>query len=219
MKNKKIKLNLKNRYILYGTLGVIIAAIFTLSIVYAALSVTLNIEGNATVNSAEWGISITEEDMSEAMTEEAISYGYKILDKNYIGRGDGKLIKKATISGTTISGIEVSLTKPGDIVFGAYKVTNIGNIPMKVESIKHNAANISSSTNNQSDIAWIYQSIEGDVGMDSLSVGDILCPGESDSMLFIVGIKEDITSVPSSTLTIANLGVTVNFVQADQNEC
>ena len=59
MKNKKIKLNLKNRYILYGTLGVIIAAIFTLSIVYAALSVTLNIEGNATVNSAEWGISIT----------------------------------------------------------------------------------------------------------------------------------------------------------------
>ena len=55
-----------NKKYLYLILGVVVICICGLTIVYAALSVTLNIMGNAQINSANWGIEIKEYEMTSS---------------------------------------------------------------------------------------------------------------------------------------------------------
>lgn len=48
----------KDRKTLYMILGIVLLSVFSLTIVYAALSVTLNITGNAEVVASNWDIHL-----------------------------------------------------------------------------------------------------------------------------------------------------------------
>lgn len=208
-----------NKKYLYLILGVVVMCICGLTIVYAALSVTLNIMGNAQINSASWGIEIKEYEMTSSDISGVINEGGIVLDNNMVGFGSAALIKPATISGTTVSGLEVSVMKPGDTLMGLYEVTNIGSIPMKIVSIERYTPNIVSLNNNTSDIEWVENNLLFDTGMDSTGVGSIYCPGKGDDLLFIVQIPSEVSTLPSGAVTLSNLGIKINFEQVDTSEC
>ena len=92
-------------------LGVLLLSVFGLSIAYAILNVTLNINGSAKVTSADWDISI---DNVSIVTE-----------------GSASVIKEPVVDGTEIKDFNVSLTKPGDAIFITFYVTNNGSIDAK----------------------------------------------------------------------------------------
>ena len=208
-----------NKKYLYLILGVVVICICGLTIVYAALSVTLNIMGNAQINSANWGIEIKEYEMTSSDISSVINEGSIVLDNNMVGYGSAALIKPATISGTIVSGLEVSVMKPGDALMGLYEVTNIGSIPMKIVSIERYTPNIVSLNNNTSDIEWVENNLFFDAVMDGTVVCSIYCPGKGDVLLFFVHIPSEVSTLPSGAVTLSNLGVKINFEQADISEC
>lgn len=221
---------------LYITLSVMIISVFTLTIAYAVLSTTLNITGSAEISGSSWGITISKYDIignsdipEEQIRAEAEFLGWKLYYNGY-AIGDAELIKEPTISGTTISDIKTSLTKPGDAIVFYYTVTNNGTIPAKVDSIVKNSPVFSSSTNNASDIELVSNNWFSDVDLYSnvddfgtldggLDVGYILCPGETIYFEYGAVIEETATAVPSSNITVSNLGGSINFVQAAKNAC
>ena len=224
MKKRRI-----NKRILYIILSIIIISVFTLTIAYAVLSTSLNITGSAEISGSSWGLTISEVDITNVLPEYMTNYysnnGAKIQG-NEIVFGDAQIIKKPTIIETSSTDGSYSLTKPGDGVFLSYVLTNNGSIPAKLDLADYIEPNITSSTNNTVDIEWVNENLSGGILIfksimddDYFTEGNILCPGNSIHLLIILGINENATSVPSSTLTIENIGMILNFVQADQNEC
>ena len=53
---KRLNFNIKDRKVLTLGLCMILVCVFTLTIVYAALSAVLTISGNARVSAADWDI-------------------------------------------------------------------------------------------------------------------------------------------------------------------
>ena len=109
--------------------------------------------------------------------------------------------------------------KPGDTLMGIYEVTNIGSIPMKIVSIERYTPNIVSLNNNTSDIEWVENNLFFDAGMDGTGVGSIYCPGKGDVLLFFIHIPSEVSTLPSGAVTLSNLGIKINFEQADISEC
>ena len=92
-----------------------IISVFTLTIAYAVLSTTLNITGSAEISGSSWNITVNKYDFSSDFTEDEINDGWKYY-YNGFAVGDAELIKEPTISGTTISNMQISFTKPGDLI-------------------------------------------------------------------------------------------------------
>ena len=148
MKIKKI-----NRKQLIHTFIFALFCVFDLTVAYAALSNTLNINGSAQVNSSEWSLTVTEDDISSWGNSIFSSIG-KVINGNAVTFGNGAVIKKPTISGTTLNGFEFSLTKPGDEVALYYKITNTGTIPDVFKTYSFSEPTIISSVDNNNDVIW-----------------------------------------------------------------
>ena len=215
-----------NRRVLSIVLCLVLIAVFSLTIAYAALNAVLNISGNANVTASDWSLKIEKLDVMSIMSEEDLAMCSSELTcvDNYIYFGDVTIEKFPVVAGTSIKDFAVSLTKPGDGVEFCYTITNNGSIPAKLESINYKTPQITSSTNNQNDIAWgtknfQYDSIIEDISDgSSIEIGDVLCPGDSKMLFFVTGVWITDT-VSSSKLSISNLGTDYVFVQADKNLC
>ena len=204
-----------------------IISVFTLTIAYAVLSTTLNITGSAEISGSSWNITVNKYDFSSDFTEDEINDGWKYY-YNGFAVGDAELIKEPTISGTTISNMQISFTKPGDLITLTYEVTNNGTIPAKIESIIQNTPSFSSSTNNASDLELISNNFLSEFALlpednfnwvDKLDTGYVLCPGETIYLDYSALFDDNATAVSSSNITISNLGGSINFVQADKSTC
>lgn len=208
-----------------------IISVFTLTIAYAVLSTTLNITGTAEISGSSWNITVNKYDIFSNLTEEEIendiNNGFKYY-YNGFAFSDAELIKEPTISGTTISNMQISFTKPGDLIDLCYTVTNNGTIPAKIESIIQNTPSFSSSTNNASDLELISNNFYSGFALlpednfnwvNELDAGYVLCPGETIYLDFVASFDYNATAVSSSNITISNLGGSINFVQADKSTC
>lgn len=102
-----------NRKVLYTVLGILMASVLTLTVVYAALSTTLNINGNAEVTAASWDIYLDNVMLNSGSATSNIP---TIIDKI-----------TATFSTT--------LTKPGDYYMFMIDVVNNGSIDAMINSI------------------------------------------------------------------------------------
>lgn len=221
MKRKKV-----NRKQLIHTFVFALFCVFGLTVAYSALSTTLNISGSAQVNSSEWSFTVTENNVSEWAPDFGDSK-FTVLG-NMIAYDTGSVVKKPTISGTTLSGFELSLVKPGDIVRIYYLVTNIGSIPAMYKSITNSTPTITSSTGNSSDVTWAQNNvvIESNVAamssegyLETVLPGDtVVCPGQS--VIVQVGARvADVDSIPTGAVTFSNINTEVIFDQTDSNYC
>ena len=221
MKRKKI-----NRKQLIRTFIFALFCVFGLTVAYSALSTTLNISGSAQVNSSEWSFTVMENNVSEWVPDFGDSKF--TVSGNMIAYDTGSVVKKPTISGTTLSGFELSLVKPGDIVRIYYLVTNTGSIPAIYKSITNSTPTITSSTGNSSDVTWaqnnvVIESNVADISSEGyletvLPGGTVVCPGES--VIVEVGARvADVDSIPTGAVTFSNINTEVIFEQTDSNYC
>ena len=215
-----------NRRVLSIVLCLVLIAVFSLTIAYAALNAVLNISGNANVTASDWSLKIEKLDIMSVMSEEDLarcSSEFTCVD-NYIYFGDVTIEKFPVVSGTSIKDFAFSLTKPGDEVYLAFKVTNNGTIPAKLSSITNSIPHIESSNNNTSDVIWGETNIVFNGNMwknfsSQFPVDSILCPGDAAQLQVYLIIPEDVKTIPSSGLIISNLETKIVFEQVDKSVC
>ena len=206
------------RKTLIACLILLVICIIGLSVVYATLSVSLNIDGSGTINASNWDISL--------------SYikGTKT--------GSASFTTPST-SGSTITNYSVSLTKPGDSVSLFFRVHNNGTLNGEIVSIISNVPNCVSSGGNLTDeelicdnlnidFAYYYSGYNYDV-----AIGDVInteggtCLNEfgssdddfsSTDIVLTISLDSSMNTVSSSGVTISNLSHELIYTQTDK-EC
>ena len=197
----------------------LIVAVLGLTVAFAALSQTLTINGTANVDAASWDIHF-----------ETIS-----SNKN----GDATINDFPHIAGTSITRINVTLTKPNDGVEFRTRIVNDGTVDAKIDSVEISPLCEIGSPVESCDWNNDGQVTEEDVqkvndnlffliaydGGISLKKNDTLNAGETKQINISVAyykvtnsedgiIIEEATELPARDLQFNNLSVTINYVQA-----
>lgn len=209
----------KQRKIKVLSVVALIVAVLGLTVAFAALSQTLTINGTANVDAASWDIHF-----------ETIS-----SNKN----GDATINDFPHIAGTSITRINVTLTKPNDGVEFRTRIVNDGMVDAKIDSVEISPLCEIGSTvescdwNNDGQVTEedvqkvndnLFFSIAYDGGI-SLKKNDTLNAGETKQINISVAyykvtnsedgiIIEEATELPARDLQFNNLSVTINYVQA-----
>lgn len=106
----------KQRKIKTISVVALIVAVLGLTVAFAALSQTLTINGTANINTASWDIHF-----ENLMKEE---------------QGDATINEEPVVNKTTITGINVTLTKPNDVAMFFVDVVNDGTINAQIDSVE-----------------------------------------------------------------------------------
>ena len=101
-------------------LVVLIVGLVSMTVAYAALTQTLTIESSAKINNTKWDIEIT--DFAEVPNQ----------TNNVGGTSEVLVTGPTSTSGTTISGLEVTFKKPGDVAKFTFNLKNKGDINAKL---------------------------------------------------------------------------------------
>ena len=171
---------------------VLLIVIAGLTVAFAALSTTLNINGTAYLDAAKWGIKF--ENLSEPV---------KVGTVTTTGTAKIEETKSAEING-----INVSLSTPGDKVVYTVDLVNEGTINAKIDKIEKTKL----TSGQQKYLTFKVTDKDG----REVSEGDILSAGETRSITITIEFIKDLTKedLPASTSTIS-LSYKLNFVQTD----
>ena len=212
----------KERKIKVLSVVALIIAVLGLTVAFAALSETLTINGTASVDAASWDIHF------ENLRIDAY--------------GDGSIMGEPEISGTTISNLNMKVTKPNDVSSILVDIKNGGTINAKISSV-----DVSTLCTLQSPVESCDWDNDGEVTEQDiekvnnnisfvmfynedgalLKENDTLDSGESKKIGIglvyfkyseINGKYEDITEateLPKRDLQFNDLSITINYVQAD----
>lgn len=200
--------------------SIFFVSVISLSIVYAALSTTLNISGSSEVVASSWNITLKENDLS--FVPESVRDIF-IINGNSVILGGGTINNKPTINGTRLETFSVSVSKPGDAAALYYDITNNGTIPAILSKIVY--SDFSYSASNPNDIEWvksnlrIYNGNFVEISEDIFEEGDVLCPGQTELILVGAEISLDVTNIPTGSVTISGINTTLEFVQGDLSLC
>lgn len=222
MKRKKI-----NRSILFLSLCGIFVTIVAMSVVYAALSSKLLIDGSAEIPNSSFGLKVEEYLVNDVYGDDYVqdcqSFG-AYCESNYVIIGKGQVVNKPTLSGTSINNFKISVQMPGDTVGLVYKIINNGTIPVKLSNVVGSTPKITSLNNNSSDIDWVNTNVEfvsmlEDLEGTDIQMNNILCPGDIWMLTFGAVVPDTVTTLPSGAVEISNLGISYEFLQTDQYLC
>ena len=174
---------------------VLLIVVAGLTVAFAALSTTLNINGTAYLDAAKWGIKF-----------ENLSSPTKIGSATTTGTAKIEETKAAEITG-----MNVSLSTPGDKVTYTVDLVNKGTINAKIDKIEKTEL----TSEQQKYLTFKITDKEG----KEVSEGDILSAGETRNLIITIEFIKDLTKedLPTSTSTIS-LSYKLNFVQTDDNE-
>jgi len=172
---------------------VLLIVVAGLTVAFAALSATLNINGTAYLDAAKWGIRF-----------ENLSSPTKIGSATTTGTAKIEETKAAEITG-----INVSLSTPGDKVTYTVDLVNKGTINAKIDNIEKTVL-----TSEQQ--RYLTFKVADQNGKE-VSEGDILSAGETRNLTITIEFIKDLTKedLPKRTSTIS-LSYKLNFVQTDE---
>ncbi|MBQ1496157.1 MAG: hypothetical protein IIZ40_02230 [Bacilli bacterium] len=195
-------------------IAILIVAIVSMSVVYALLSQTLNINTSAkVVKSNSWNVFFDSTSISEPTL-----VGYAEVEEG----------KELQISGTTtLQNLEVTLKAPGDSVTYTFEVKNTGAIDAKISTVElPNLANATyqSANNVTSDINLVkqylrysltYASDEAETSYrgKALATDDTLSKNSSRKLKLTISYDSSATDIPSEAVTVSGLNARVNYVQ------
>ena len=191
MKNRENlkKIFNRDRKTLYTILSILLVSVLVLTVAYASLSTTLNINGNAEVTAASWDIYL---DNVQLNSQSATTTAPTITDS-----------KTATFSTT--------LTKPGDYYMFTIDVVNNGTIDAMINSI--------TKTPELSDTQKKYLNyvIEYQNG-NTITTKQLVEKKSFIRIKVKVQFREDISAsdLPTAAETL-NLSFKVNYVQSDDS--
>ena len=172
---------------------VLLIVIAGLTVAFAALSTTLNINGTAYLDAAKWGIKF--KNLSEPVSVGTAST-----------TGTAKIEEAKSAE---INGINVGLSTPGDKVTYKVDLVNEGTINAKIDNIEKTVL-----TSEQQ--RYLIFKVTDNNGKE-VSEGDILSAGETKNLTITVEFIKDLTKedLPKQTSTIS-LSYKLNFVQTDE---
>ena len=174
---------------------VMLIVVAGLTVAFASLSSVLNIKGTAYLDAAKWGIKF--QNLSEPVSV-----------------GKATTTGKAKIEETKsaeITGINVSLSIPGDKIVYTLDLVNEGTINAKID-------NIEKTELTEEQQKYLTFKITYANGLE-VSEGDILSKGETKKLIITIEFIKDLTKedLPTSTSTIS-LSYKLNFVQTDEEK-
>ena len=171
---------------------VLLIVFMGLTIAFAALSATLNINGTAYLDAAKWGIRF-----------ENLSSPTKIGSATTTGTAKIEQTKAAEITD-----INVSLSIPGDKIVYTVDLVNKGTINAKIDNIEKTQL----TSEQQRYLTFKVTDKDG----YEIKQGDILEKGETKKITITIEFIKDLTKedLPKQTSTIS-LSYKLNFVQTD----
>ena len=213
----------KERKIKIISLCALLVAVLGLTVAFAALSQTLTINGNATVDTASWDIHFEKTSGKETEVEGAATF------------------TEPTLSGTAIENFSATLTKPGDSVTYYFDIVNKGTVDAVVSSstINNNylycLGSTQSSSNwekckvwdfdnngtlNVADSSVFYTLFDYNIYyVDSgkkLTSRDTLNAGETKHMKLVIEYRYEATELPKNNLTLTTSDpITITYEQYD----
>ena len=172
---------------------VLLIVIVGLTVAFAALSTTLNINGTAYLDAAKWGIRF-----------ENLSSPTKIGSATTTGTAKIEESKAAEITG-----MNVGLSIPGDKIVYTVDLVNKGTINAKID-------NIEKTVLTQEQQRYLTFKVTDKNGYE-IKQGDILEKGETKKITITIEFIKDLTKedLPKQTSTIS-LSYKLNFVQTDE---
>ena len=204
----------KERRIKTLSIMALIVAVLGLTVAFAALSQTLTITGTASIpnGTSTWNVhfdttyGVNGVDVSQTSSN-GTSYGQ---------HGD------ITVSGTSISGINAILTKPGESVTYGFQVKNEGNADAKISNFSlpdlvcSSSVDVSSFCNENIQVSLKYD--EPDNKSDVKDTDVLLAHSSRKMVLKIEFVKKETTqTLPSDDVSISfgseNSSITINYVQ------
>ena len=187
MYKKGLKYFFSNRKALYIILAIVLISISTLTIVYAALSVTLNITGTADISSASWDVHL-----------DNVNVNTQSVSGN-----------APTISGGTTATFSTKLEVPGDFYEFTIDVVNEGTIDAMIESI------VKTPTLTTTQAKYLKYEVEYQNG-ESINTRQLVKKDDFVRLKVRVEFRNDITpsDLPKTSETL-NLSFTVVYVQSD----
>ena len=172
---------------------VLLVVIAGLTVAFAALSATLNINGTAYLDAAKWGIKF-----------ENLSSPTKIGSATTTGTAKIEETKSAEITG-----INVGLSTPGDKVTYTVDLVNEGTINAKIDNIEKTVL----TSEQQKYLTFKVTDKSG----NEVSEGDILSAGETRNLTITIEFIKDLSKEDLSTSTSTiSLSYKLNFVQTDE---
>ena len=172
---------------------VLLIVVAGLTVAFAALSTTLNINGTAYLDAAKWGIKFKN-----------LSSPIKIGSATTTGTAKIEEAKSAEITG-----INVGLSTPGDKVTYTVDLVNEGTINAKIDNIEKTVL-----TSEQQ--RYLTFKVTDDES-NEIKEGVILSAGELKKITITIEFIKDLAKedLPTSTSTIS-LSYKLNFVQTDE---
>ena len=203
-----------DRKILYVIFIILLFLIVSLTVIYAALSVVLNITGIGVLNASNWNILLSNSSNNKYANSCTGSATYT----------------NPVITGTTIAGYSVSLAKPGDSVILFFDINNNGTLNGEITSIINGTPLCVSSTGNMVDAQLVCDNLNVSFSYmngEEILVGDVMNPADnicsasgdfysSSYLKLVISLKSSMSSVPSSSVTISNLSHDLVFSQTDK---
>ena len=183
----------KERSVKLLIISILFMLIAGLTVAFAALSTTLNINGTAYLDAAKWGIRF-----------ENLSSPTKIGSANVTGTAKIEETKSAEITG-----MNVGLSIPGDKVVYTVDLVNKGTINAKID-------NIEKTVLTEEQQRYLTFKVTDKNGYE-IKQGDILEKGETKKITITIEFIKDLTKedLPKQTSTIS-LSYKLNFVQTDE---
>ncbi len=176
------------------TIVALCVAVICLSVAYAAMSQTLKVSGNAEMSGADWNVHFAN---VRATTTGAATY------------------TMPTVSSTQLKDFGVVLSKPGDSVTFSFDIVNDGNLNAVLSTLTKNTPECN-SLSSESDSQIVCNNITYTLKYEddsSVEVGDGLAKDTYSSVKLKLAYDEDATEVPTSTVNISNLDVTLIYNQ------
>lgn len=177
----------RDRKTLYIILSIVLISIFSLTIVYAALSVTLNIQGSAKVSSANWDIHLD---------------NVKVTNGSVSGTDP-------SITSPTTATFSTTLNMPGDFYEFTIDVVNNGTIDAMIDGVSK------TPTLTTAQAKYLNYIVEYQNG-ESINNKQLVSKESFVRLKVRVEFRKDITAsdLPTTSETL-NLAFTVNYVQSD----
>ncbi len=172
---------------------VLLVVIAGLTVAFAALSTTLNINGTAYLDAAKWGIRF-----------ENLSSPTRVGKATTTGTAKIEETKAAEITD-----MNVSLSIPGDKIVYTVDLVNKGTINAKIDNIEKTVL----TSEQQRYLTFKVTDKDG----YEIKQGDILEKGETKKITITIEFIKDLTKedLPKQTSTIS-LSYKLNFVQTDE---
>lgn len=182
-------MNLKNKKFLYIILTVIVISIFTLTVVYAALSTQLTINGNADVVGSTWDVHLENPVVTSGSVSDTLP----------------------TITNSSNATFNATLNVPGDFYEFTIDVVNDGTIDAMIESIMKNP------TLSETQAKYLNYIVTYENG-ESITTKQLVGKDSFVRLKVRVEFRKDLVAsdLPKETETL-NLSFTLNYVQADES--